>query len=206
MHERAEPRRYVLSLWPNRLYAVPVALFTLLWLRFLWRWYTLLLIGGHCAPQHESRGFFVLFGMPFLMAGLSLVGTSTRLCFGRTVIALDGLRLRVRHGLFRRRLPFGDPLTLPTVAIRDFVAETSVRTNGELDEDRELDAWQVTVRLHDGCSAVLPLPVRTLAEADEVVCRLTRALAQVRAPGGYRDEVGTPSSDGSTSPLGASTT
>lgn len=205
LRERAASNLYSLALWPSRLYAVPVALFTFLWLRFLWRWYALLLLGANLTPCQQSRGFFVLFGLPFLLAGLSLIGTSARLCFGRTVITLDALTLRVRDGLGIRNLPWAVPVVVQTIAIQDFVAETSARTTLDGDDDHELDAWHVCARLHDGRNVALPLPVRTLAEADDVVSRLTRALREVRTPRGYRDDV-TSSSDGSTSPDGASIT
>lgn len=196
---------YLLQLWPSRLYAVPVALFTLLWLRFLWRWYALLLLGSGLSAAHNPRGFFILFGLPFLFAGLSLIATSARLCFGRTVIALDGLRLTVHDGLGPRALPWAPPQVLPTVAIRDFVAETSAALDPvDHEDDREPFAWQVCARLHEGGSVILPLPVRSLAEADDVASRLNRALVAVRAPLGYRDGVATASSDGKETPLGSS--
>jgi hypothetical protein len=204
--ERGSVGSYVLQLWPSRLYAVPVALFTFLWLRFLWRWYALLLLGANLGPPHQSRGFFVLFGLPFLLAGLSLIGTSARLCFGRTVLSLDATRLIVRDGLSLRDLPWGHPLVLPTLSIREFVAEASARPGADGDEDHELDAWHVSAHLDDGRHATLSLPVRTLAEADDVVGRLNRALKHVRTPRGYRDEAPTSSSDGSDSPLGPSIT
>jgi len=203
--ERGTASVYTLSLWPSRLYAVPVALFTFLWLRFLWRWYALLLLGTNLGPPHQSRGFFVLFGLPFLLAGLSLIGTSVRLCFGRTTVSLDALRLHVSDGLTVKHLPWAPQLVVPTIAIRDFIAEAAARPGVDCEDDQELDAWRVTARLDDGRSATLPLPVRTLAEADDVVGRLNRALRGVRTPRGYRDET-TSSSDGNDSPLGASIT
>jgi len=193
---------YVLMLWPSRLYALPVALFTILWLRFLWRWYALLLLGAQLAPAHESRAFFVLFGLPFLLAGLSLIGTSIRLCFGRTALVLDGLRLQVEESVGARGAPWTRPWSLPTSAIRDFIAESSA---GNDEEDHVLDAWHVSAQL-EASRVILPLPVRTLAEADEVAARLRRALDHVRTPRGYRDGASSSNSDGSDTPLGASIT
>jgi len=196
---------YVLQLWPSRLYALPVALFTFLWLRFLWRWYALLLLGSGLSAAHNPRGFFILFGLPFLFAGISLIATSARLCFGRTVVALDGLRLTVHDGLGARAMPWAAPQVLPTIAIRDFVAETSAAIEpADHEDDRELDAWQVCARLHEGGSVVLPLPVRSLAEADDVAARLNRALVVVRTPIGYRDGAATANSDGKDTPLASS--
>jgi hypothetical protein len=179
---------YVLRMWPSRLYAIPVALFTFLWMRFLWRWYALLLIAPGLSEGRHPRGFFLLFGLPFLMAGLSLVGTSLRLCFGRTTVGLDGLRLSVKDGLASGRA-FSTPLVLPTVKIIDFVAETSACDDPEQQDERELDTWQVRARLDGGASVALPLPVRSLGEADDVASRLNRALGHLRRPQSYRDGV-----------------
>ena len=166
-----------LEVWPSRLYAVPVALFTLLWLRFLWRWYSLVL-----ASADSSRGFLFLFGLPFILAGVSLVGTSVRLVLGRTLVVLDALRLFVGEQSL-----LGTPsLLLPTHRVVDFVAECSSGVPFD-DGERELDSWHVQARLYDGCSVTVPLPVRTLVEADGLTQRLNRALDAVRQPSGYRD-------------------
>lgn len=173
-----------LELWPSRLYAIPVALFTFLWLRFLWRWYALVLLSG----EESSRGFLFLFGLPFLLAGISLVGTSLRLVMGRTVVLLDSLRLFVgEQALLGARAP---ALLLPADRVVEFVAECSSGQpgNGNCD-DHELDAWHVQVRLAGGDSLPLPLPVRTLGEAEHVTQQLNRALDAVRRPTGYRDGV-----------------
>jgi hypothetical protein len=71
---------------------------------------------------------------------------------------------------------------VPTHAITSFVAESTSR----FEEDRELDAWQVSAVQRDGQSIVVPLPVRTMAEAELVARRLEAALCDVRAPRGYR--------------------
>ena len=174
---RGRDLRLHLELWPSRLYALPVALFTILWLRFLWRWYSLVLLSS----VESSRGFLFLFGLPFLLAGVSLVGTSIRLVLGRTLITLDALRFFVgEQTLVGARAP---SLLLPTARVVDFVAECA----SPPDDARELDAWHVQVRLSDGASAILPLPVRTLVEADHITQRLNRALDAVRQPTGYRD-------------------
>ncbi|MEO6954083.1 MAG: hypothetical protein ABI321_19935 [Polyangia bacterium] len=172
--------RLRLELWPSRLYALPVALFTFLWLRFLWRWYALVLLSGH----DSSRGFLFLFGLPFLLAGISLIGTSVRLVMGRTVVLLDSLRLSVgEQALLGARAP---AMLLPTDRIVEFVAESST---GLPDDERELDSWRVQVRLAGGESRALPLPVRTLVDAERVTQHLNRALDAVRQPTGYRDGI-----------------
>ncbi len=166
-----------LSVWPNRLYAVPVALFTFLWLRFLWRWYSLILL----ASADDARGFLLVFGLPFLLAGISLIGTSVRLLVGRSVVSLDALRLHAGE-----RGWWSGPLQAlaPTSAILDFVAESSVADG---DEEHDLDAWLVRARLSDGSSITLPVPVRTLVEADLIAQRLNRGLQRARTPHSYRD-------------------
>ncbi len=170
-----------LSVWPNRLYAVPVALFTFLWLRFLWRWYALILL----ASADDARGFLLVFGLPFFLAGVSLIGTSLRLLTARCVVTLDALRL---HAGDRGTLsPFGargTEVLAPTSQILDFVAESSIPDG---DDEHELDVWLVRARLVDGASLTLPVPVRTLGEAQLVAGRLNRALERVRTPLGYRD-------------------
>jgi len=200
MIERLGERDYALQLWPSRLYAAPVALFTVLWLRFLWRWYALIFLGA--APT--SRGFFAMFALPFLLAGVSLLGTSARLCFGRTRIVLDALTLRINDGITGHGAPWPAGLTVPTIEIREFIPESSAHPEPEHDDLHELDAWHVSARLDDGRCAPLCLPVRSLAEANDVATRLNRALARVRTPHGYRD--GVSSNVGSDSPLGASIT
>jgi hypothetical protein len=193
IREREIPGGIQLEMWPSRMLAVPVALFTFLWLRFLWRWYALIVL----ATLREARGFLLVFGLPFFAAGISLIATSARLVLGRTVIRLDALRLSVGEVMGAR---LDHPaLVAPANQIVDFSAECSA----DVDEDQELDAWQVRARYADGSSQVLPLPVRTLREADDIARRLGRALAQARQPLGYR---GSPSSEGNTDPLGASIT
>jgi hypothetical protein len=191
MAEKVEPGGVTLSVWPNRLYALPVAIFTFLWLRFLWRWYALILL----ASADDARGFLLVFGLPFLLAGMSLLGTSIRLLTGRSFVSLDALRLHAGERLYgagafgtswRRVLTTApvNELVLPTTAIIDFVAETAVDLG---DEDHELDYWSVRARMVDGTSRTLPVPVRTFTEATLVADRLNRALIRARTPRGYRD-------------------
>ncbi len=180
LREHAAAGRASLELWPSRMLALPVALFTFLWLRFLWRWYALILL----ATLYEARGFLIVFGLPFLVAGLSLIATSARLVCGRSVVSLDALRFTVGEtlGALQRRAL----LVRPTVSVIEFAAECSI----DGDDGQASDVWQVRARLEDGTRIALPLPVRTLSEADAVAQRLNRALERVRAPAGYRDAVG----------------
>lgn len=171
MRERSSEGRYQLELWPSRLYALPVALFTFLWLRFLWRWYALILL----ANADDARGFLVLFGLPFMLAGMSLVATSLRLALGRSLVALDATRLVVaEHTLFEVRPP---SLIAPVSGLRGFVAGASAY---------DPDTWHVLAEQHEGEPLVLPLPVRSRVEAELLARRLERGLAEVRAPQGYR--------------------
>jgi hypothetical protein len=189
LRERREVASLQLELWPSRLLAVPVALFTFLWLRFLWRWYALILL----ASLREARGFLLVFGLPFFAAGVSLIATSARLVLGRTIIRLDALRLSVGEVM---SVSLHRPsLLVPTSQIVDFIAECSA----DLDDDHEIDAWQVRARYADGTSQVLPLPVRTLREADDIARRLGRGLGQLRQPLGYRGSAAA-SHDGADSP------
>ena len=177
--ERAQQAGIELRLWPSRLYALPVAMFTFLWLRFLWRWYSLIVL----ASADDARGFLMIFGVPFLLAGVSLIGTSLRLVIGKSVVTLDALRLQVGD----EALGHGRRTALAaTTSIARFVAESSL---AEGEEERELDAWQVRAMLHDGSSVALPLPVRSLPEANDVCERLNRGLARARTPTGYRDSL-----------------
>ena len=122
----------------------------------------------------------LLFGLPFLLAGVSLIGTSLRLVLGRTKLELDALRLQVAEVSALGRST--TTLVLPVTQIAVFAAESSSR----FDDDRELDSWHVSAVLHDGNAVVLQLPVRTMAEAELVSRRLQHALSVVRAPVGYR--------------------
>lgn len=171
MRERLSDGRFQLELWPSRLYALPVAIFTFLWLRFLWRWYALILL----ANADDARGFLVLFGLPFMLAGMSLVATSLRLALGRSLVAIDATRLVVaEQTLFEVRPP---TLVAPLSGLRGFVASAS-----EYDQD----TWHVLAEPHEGEPFVLPLPVRARCEAEMIARRLERALTEVRAPQGYR--------------------
>jgi hypothetical protein len=176
LREVLDDGRLELSLWPSRIYALPVALFTLLWLRFLWRWYALVSV----TSESGARGFLLVFGLPFLLAGMSLIGTSLRLVVGRTSVRLDALRLHVADEAVLGRHP--PLLVMPAHEIAAFAAESSSR----LEDDRELDSWHVSAVRRNGESIVLPLPVRTMAEAELVARRLDTALHAVRAPQGYR--------------------
>ncbi len=166
-----------LQMRPSRMYAVPVVLFTFLWLRFLWRWYALVLL----ASADDSRGFLLVFGLPFILAGMSLIGTSLRLVLGNVRVSVDPVCLAVREQTY-----FGGhkaPVSAPTAGIVRFVAECSAAGS---DEDRDLDSWHVSVESADGRHLRLPLPVRSLQDARYVAARLDRALQLVRTPSGYR--------------------
>lgn len=166
-----------LRLWSSRMYAVPVALFTFLWLRFLWRWYALVLL----ASADDSRGFLLVFGLPFVLAGISLIGTSLKMVAGSFRVSVDGLRLEVvEEGVFGTQQP---PLVAASAGIVRFVAECSAAPS---DEDRELDAWYVSAEMSDGAHLRLPLPVRSLEEARYVAWKLDRALRCARTPTSYR--------------------
>jgi len=176
VEESLEDGRLDLSLWPSRIYALPVVLFTALWLRFLWRWYLLVTL----AAGASARGVLGLCGLPFLLAGVSLIGTSLRLVLGRTHLELDALRLQVADvSAFGTR---AISIALPSATIAAFAAESASR----FDDDRELDSWHVCALLHEGEAVTLPLPVRTMREAELVSRRLQSALSAVRAPTGYR--------------------
>ena len=165
----------MLHLWPSRMHAAPVVLFTFLWLRFLWRWYALILL----TSADESRGFLLVFGLPFALAGMSLIATSVRMVLGTSRIALDALRLHiVEEGAFGAERCV---LTAPVTGLRVFIAECS-----EGEECGDLGSWHVGAELDGGRRIRLPLPVRSMTEAEHVAQRLNRALATARAPSGYR--------------------
>jgi hypothetical protein len=169
--ETRTPGRVEAVTWPSRLWAIPVFGFAALWWNGLLRWYGLLFF-AHGGP----RAMFMLFGLPFVAAGVVLLWLGLRLLLNRIRLSIDGERLRIDE----QPLPVGH-LEVATAEI-DAVAVEAV---GGPDEDGPR-GFRVVLRLSGDRALPLPLQTRTRGDAQTLATHIERALDHAPTPLTYR--------------------